>query len=132
MVVATARPDGTAIVSDVKSGGRRSVLEGTGQALFGVAFSPDSKYLLTGSNLLNTARLLAIDSDQLGGLTGRDKLISLGVQRITDTQLNQGRSREMDDECDILRRMEIPIFQIAEWEDNDTALVCPFPFLMKG
>src|SRR5262249_40075250 len=50
MVVATARLDGTAIVTDVKSGDPRLVLEGTGQALFGVAFSPDSKHLLTGSN----------------------------------------------------------------------------------
>jgi hypothetical protein len=132
MVVATARLDGTAIVTDVKSGGRRLVLEGTGQALFGVAFSPDSKYLLTGSNLLNTARLLAIDADQLGGVAGRDELISRGVQRIAGTQLNQGRSLETDDECSILRRMEIPIFKIAEWDDNDMALVCPFPFLGKG
>jgi DNA-binding beta-propeller fold protein YncE len=132
MVVATARPDGTAIVTDVKSGGRRLVLEGTGQALFGVAFSPDSKYLLAGSNLLNTARLLAIDADQLGGVAGRDELISRGVQRIAGTQLNQGTSLETDDECGILRRMEIPIFKIAEWDDNDRALVCPFPFLGKG
>jgi hypothetical protein len=95
--------------------------------LFGVAFSPDSKYLLTGSNLWNIARLLAIDRDQLGGLTGRDKLISLGVQRISGTQLNQGKSTETDDECSKLRMMEIPIFKIAEWDD--AALVCPFPFL---
>ena len=39
-----------------------------------------SKYLLTGSNLLNTVRLLEIDSHQLWDVTNRDELISLGVQ----------------------------------------------------
>jgi len=131
MVVATARRDGTAIVTDVKSGDRHFVLEGAGQGLFGVAFSPDSKYLLTGSNLLNTARLLAIAGDQLGGVTGRDKLIALGLQRIAGKQLDQGTSDNSDDECSILRKMQIPIFQIAEWDDKDRSLVCPFPFLGK-
>jgi WD40 repeat protein len=119
MLVATAGRDGAAVVTFLKGDGRRLKLEGAGQSLFGVAFSPDSKYLLTGSNLSNTIRLLAIDLDQLESVTRSRDLISLGMQRVAGLLLDQK-------ECDILREMQIPIFQIAEW---GSSVVCPFPFL---
>jgi WD40 repeat protein len=125
MVVATADATGTAFVTSIKMDARGLKLDGTGQGLFGVAFSPDSKYLLTGSNLLNTVRLLAIESDQLWDVTNRDELISLGVQRVAGMQLDQT-------ECGILREMDIPIFNIINWDAKDMDLVCPFPFLGKG
>ena len=119
MLIATAGRDGTAVITSLKGDGRRLKLEGAGQSLFGVAFSPDSKYLLTGSNLSNTIRLLAIDLDRLERVTRSRNLISLGIQRVAGLLLDQK-------ECDILREMQIPIFQIAEW---GSTLVCPFPFL---
>ena len=84
-----------------------------------------SKYLLTGSNLLNTVRLLEIDSQQLWDVTNRDELISLGVKRVAGMQLDPA-------ECSVLREMEIPIFNILKWDAKDMALVCPFPFLGPG
>ena len=63
-------------------------MDGGGQSLFGVAFSPDPKYLLTGSNLLNTVRLLEIDSHQLWDVTNRDELISLGMRRVAGMQFD--------------------------------------------
>ena len=123
MVVATAGATGTAFVTALKMNARGLALDGSGQSLFGVAFSPDSKYLLTGSNLLNTVRLLEIDSHQLWDVTNRDELISLGVKRVTGMQLDPT-------ECSVLREMEIPIFNI--WDTKDMELVCPFPFLGPG
>ena len=123
MVVATAGATGTAFVTALKMNARGLALDGSGQSLFGVAFSPDLKYLLTGSNLLNTVRLLEIDSHQLWDVTNRDELISLGVKRVTGMQLDPT-------ECSVLREMEIPIFNI--WDTKDMELVCPFPFLGPG
>ena len=125
MVVATAGATGTAFVTALKMNARGFALDGIGQGLFGVAFSPDSKYLLTGSNLLNTVRLLEIDSHQLWDVTNRDELISLGVQRVAGMQLDPM-------ECGVLREMEIPIFNILKWDAKDMDLVCPYPFLGSG
>jgi WD40 repeat protein len=125
MVVATAGATGTAFVTALKMEARGLALDGSGQGLFGVAFSPDSKYLLTGSNLLNTVRLLEIDSHQLWDVTNRDELISMGVKRVAGMQLDPA-------ECGVLREMEIPIFNILKWDAKDMALVCPFPFLGPG
>jgi hypothetical protein len=108
---------------------RQLEMDGSGQGLFGVAFSRDSQYLLTASNLSNTIRLLEIDdtqswrSAQLPDLVKREVLISRGTQQVSGMRLDLA-------ECSILREMKIPIFNVIKW-DNDL-LVCPYPFLGAG
>ena len=81
----------------------------------------NSKYLLTGSNLLNTVRLLEIDSHQLWDVTNRDELISLGVKRVTGMQLDPT-------ECSVLREMEIPIFNIMGYQRYGVSVPIPLPW----
>jgi WD40 repeat protein len=126
-VVATARANGTAVVTPLVMDARQLEVDGSGEGLFGVAFSPDSRYLLTASKSSNIARLLAIDDTpsslitELPDLIKTDVLISSGIQQVSDTQLNQT-------ECSILRKMQIPIFDVIPWENA----FCPYPFLWRG
>jgi WD40 repeat protein len=122
MVVATAGADAAAIVTNVDTGKQRLALGGGGRGLFGVAFSPDSNYLLTSSNLNATVSLWDI-GDNAVQARSRDELIKLGQVRLADVNLRP-------DECEALREMHIPIFEFAEreWKDkNDT--FCLFPLL---
>jgi hypothetical protein len=91
--------------------------------LFGVAFSADSKYLLTGSNLLPTASLWAVGNFEVLP-TDRSALIALGSQHLVQTRLTQ-------EECDLLREMHIPLFELAEqlWTDDEKKALCMLPFL---
>src|SRR5262249_42615065 len=108
----------TAVVTAVRSGRERLRLGGGGQSLFGVAFSPDSNYLLTASNL-DAVVSLRINGDDDVAATGRRELLALGSQRLAEMSLTE-------DECEALRAMHIPIFEVV---DNDKNRLCPFPFL---
>ena len=127
-VVATASSDGTAVVTPLTMDTLQSEMDGNGQGLFGVAFSPDSRYLLTASHLSNTVRLLEIDDAQawklapLPDLIRKQVLISRGVERVSRMQLDKA-------ECTIFQKMQIPIFNVIQW---DNPLVCPYPFLGAG
>src|SRR5262249_43803880 len=98
-------------------------------ALYAIAAIPEENAALNESLRRIIAENGAPDIDQLGALTGRDQLISIGVRRIARIELNQDMQSNEMDECSLLRRMEIPVFQILEWDDSSTSLVCPFPFL---
>jgi WD40 repeat protein len=131
-VVATAGNDGEAIVSDPDTGKMLYRLGGnqwgtpTQQRLFGVAFSPDSKYLLTG-NLDGVARLWAVgdDEDQAVAVADRDELIRIGGERMGANAMVLPAT-----ECQTLRSKGIPIFVFADspWERLKEEL-CPLPFL---
>jgi hypothetical protein len=132
-VVATASEDGEAFVSDPDTGKLVYRLGGnqwgtpTQKRLFGVAFSPDSKYLLTG-NLDGVARLWAVgdDEDRAIAGAGRDELIRIGGERIGANAMVLPAA-----ECWTLRSKEIPIFVFADrpWEERLKAESCPLPFL---
>jgi WD40 repeat protein len=141
MVVATAGADGAAIVTDVDTRKERLALGGRGQIgpaatstttapatndLFGVAFSTDSNYLLTGSNLSPVASLWAIGDNPVKA-NNRNELIELGVQRLAERTLRP-------EECQVLREMQIPIFEFAQLgrSDNDKDMVCLLPLLVGG
>jgi WD40 repeat protein len=117
-VVATARPDGTAVVTNVHTRDEQ-YFAGGGQGLFGVAFSPDSKYLLTG-DLNGVVGLWSMVLPERRPRS-RNVLIELSVQRLSDMALN-------DYECRILRQMGIPIFVAA---DKDSSVICQLPFLWQ-
>jgi WD40 repeat protein len=120
-VVATASANGAAFVSSSRTG---MVLDqfGAGQSqMFGAAFSPDSRFLLTG-NLDGVARLWAVGDYQVAANT-REALIAYGAQRFTNTSLTP-------DECEKLRAMDIPIFALADrGYDKERSFICPLPFL---
>ena len=89
--------------------------------MFGAAFSPDSKYLLTG-DLDGVARLWDIGSNEVAA-SDREALIALGAQKIADTKLTPA-------ECGKLRAMDIPIFALADrGYENERAFICPLPLL---
>jgi hypothetical protein len=123
MVVGTAGKDGTAFVADANTGELRYRLGGGGPGLFGVAFSADSKYLLTGSNLLPTASLWGVGDLEVLPVD-RSALIARGSHHLVQTQLTQ-------EECDLLREMDVPIFKVAEqlWTDDEKKASCMLPFL---
>jgi WD40 repeat protein len=121
-VVATATPNGTAFVSDANTG---KVLDqfggGGGNPMFGAAFSPDSKSLLTGS-LDGVASVWALDKYEVPG-NDRQALIAFGAQRLTSKNLTR-------QECEKLRAMDIPLFAIADLDYTaEHGFMCPFPFL---
>lgn len=116
-LVATARADGTAVVTNVDTRDEQ-YLGGGGEGLFGVAFSPDSRYLLTG-DLNGVVGLWSMVPHDIV-LNRRDTLIEVGLQRVSDMTLG-------DNECRILRDMRIPIFRQAD-EDS---VICQVPFLWQ-
>lgn len=124
-LVATAGKDNAAVVSDPRTGEiKHRFRSPSAPPLFGIAFSPDSKYLLTG-NLDGTARLWSIDDDQVR-TRDRDELIRYGKQLTTSDVISL-----TGDECQALRRLGIPIFEIGDraWDEPERALFCPLPFL---
>jgi WD40 repeat protein len=122
LVVATANVNGNALVSDARTGEVLHELGGGGRSpIFGAAFSPDSKYLLTG-NLDGVARLWDVGNNDVP-VNGREALIAVGAQRITNTSLTP-------DECEELRAMDIPIFALADrGYEKERSFICPLPFL---
>jgi Tol biopolymer transport system component len=121
-LVATATDKGEVIVVDPR-GGRDKLdqLGGTKNPILFVAFSPDSKFLLTG-DLGGVASLWIMDADQ--GLSGdRDALIKLGAQHVGSLDLTEN-------ECKVLREMQIPIFaQEVENFEEEESFICPLSFL---
>jgi DNA-binding beta-propeller fold protein YncE len=130
-VVATASDDGAAIVSNPSTGetvarfGGNPLAPPMRRKLFGVAFSPDSKYLLTG-NLDGVARLWAMGANEVPAV-GRDELIRLGRQLIGDSEM----ALSPGPECEALRKLGVPIFTFADkpWDETSKAILCPLPFL---
>ena len=124
LVVATSGTDGEAIVSDSHSGNIEYRFRSpSGRPLFGAAFSPDSKYLLTG-NLDGAARLWVIGPTEVTA-AGRDELIRTGRKLFNGADMTLNKS-----ECDALRNLHIPVFQFADtpWKGQHD-LLCPLPFL---
>jgi WD40 repeat protein len=120
-VVATASATGTAFVSDALTGMELDRFGGGGQTpMFGAAFSPDSKFLLTG-NLDGVARLWDLAKYEVP-MNDRAKLIALGAQRIMNMSLT-------DDERKRLRAMNIPIFAFADSGYEGGQDIRPLPFL---
>jgi DNA-binding beta-propeller fold protein YncE len=122
MVVANADRDARAIVAKLDVQGE-FVSIGAGRSLFGVAFSPDSNYLLTGSNLDGHVRIWIIGNDQLTKID-RNELLKEGLMRISLHDLNLNER-----ECVLLRTMGIPIFDLAEKDQLDS-VDCAFPLLV--
>jgi DNA-binding beta-propeller fold protein YncE len=116
-LIATAKDDGTAIVTDLSTGKLAWLLEGEGQALFGVAFSSDSKYILTG-NLKGAVGVWLMDKNK-EIFPRREDLINLGLQRLPDRPLTLP-------ECRTLQSMQIPVIVAsADNTSRDDARSCP-------
>jgi hypothetical protein len=91
--------------------------------MFGAAFSPDSKFLLTG-NLDGVARLWDLAKYEIAA-NDRDSLIAFAAQRFTNATMNLTK-----DECDKLRAMDIPILAFADQGyEKERGFICPLPFL---
>jgi DNA-binding beta-propeller fold protein YncE len=120
-LVATATDKGEVIVVDPRSGDKLDQLGGSKNPIFSVAFSPDSKFLLTG-DLGGVASLWNVDADQ--GVSGdRDALIKLGAQHVESLDLTEN-------ECKVLREMQIPIFALqVENFAEEASFLCPLSFL---
>jgi hypothetical protein len=120
-VVATASPNGTAFVSDANTGMVLDQFGGGENPMFGAAFSPDSRSLLTGS-LGGVASLWALGKYEVPG-NDRNALIEFGAQRLTRINLRQ-------QECEKLRAMDIPLFAFADLDYKvERGFMCPLPFL---
>jgi WD40 repeat protein len=122
-LVATAGADGTAIVAEVGTGRLRKRLTGN-QPFFGLAFSPDSEYLLIGT-LDGTVRLWKTGGDKGVVPEDREELLPAGVKRVIDMTLTI-------EECQTLRNMQIPILAVAErdWSEAERNSVCAIPALV--
>jgi WD40 repeat protein/energy-coupling factor transporter ATP-binding protein EcfA2 len=114
-LVATAKADGAAILTDARTHQERAHLGGGGRALFGVAFSPNSNYLLTGDLNGVVGLWPMVRNEKIP--TDRNGLIELGRQRVSDMTLSY-------EECGALQQMKIPIFS-----DKATSGICQLPFL---
>jgi hypothetical protein len=125
-VVATARANGNAIISDATTGrrvGEAGFSEEDTTRLFGVSFTSDSNYLLTGT-LDGLANAWILGQNNVKA-TDRDSLIAIGRDRIGIKYLEP-------DECRILRDIRIPIYEAAEhnWREKDPeGRLCLLPFL---
>jgi len=119
-LVATATDKGEVIVVDPR-GNKLDQLGGSKNPIFGVAFSPDSKFLLTG-DLGGVVSLWNIDADQ--GVSGdHDALIKLGAQHVGSLDLTEN-------ECKVLRETQIPIFALeVENFAEEASFLCPLSFL---
>jgi hypothetical protein len=121
-LVATATDKGEVIVVDPRGRDKLNQLGGGGKnnPIFGVAFSPDSKFLLIG-DLDGVARFYYIDADQ--DVSGdHDALIKLGAQHVADLNLTE-------DECKLLREMQIPIFALEDKNfEKEANFLCPLSF----
>jgi WD40 repeat protein len=120
-LVATAGTDKVAIVASVN--GNELHRFPHEKEVFGVAFSADSKHLLTGS-LDGKARFWALAKVQVTG--DREVLIVHGAKRFPDKNLT-------GEQCSELRKLGVPLFMITQ-EDWASALPsnttsCPLPFL---
>jgi WD40 repeat protein len=124
-LVATATDKGEVIVLDPRGKDKPDQLVGGSKnAISGIAFSPDSKFLLIG-DLGGAVRLWSVDAEQ--DIPGdRDTLIKLGAQHIAQHMADLNLT---DDECKVLREMRIPLFMLAdknlEMEDH----FCRIPYL---
>jgi WD40 repeat protein len=121
-LVATASGKGEVILADPRGGNKLDQLGGGSEnPIFGIAFSPDSKFLLIG-DLDGVARLWNIDANQ-DASGDHDALIKLGAQRMPDLNLTE-------DECSVLREMHIPLFALADQNfKKEEKFLCPLPFL---
>jgi WD40 repeat protein len=121
-VVATATPNGTAFVSDASTGKVLDRFGGGGEnPMFGAAFSPDARSLLTGS-LDGVASLWALDKYEVPA-NDRNALIEFGTQRLTSINLTP-------QECEKLRAIDIPLFAFADLDYKaERRFICPLPFL---
>jgi WD40 repeat protein len=124
-LVATAGADGEAIVSDVRTGETQERFGSSSkESLFGVAFSPDSKYVLTG-NLDGVARLWIRRDSDVSDST-REALIKRGKARFKNEEISLTL-----EECEALRKLRIPVFDFADkpWGAKEGGPVCALPFL---
>jgi WD40 repeat protein len=121
-LVATATDKGQVIVADPRGRNNLDQLGGSKKPIFGVAFSPDSKFLLIG-DLGGVASLWNIDADQ--DLSGdHDALIKHGAEQVDSLALTE------KGECKILREMHIPIFELeVENFEKEAGFLCPLSFL---
>jgi WD40 repeat protein len=119
-LVATAGADGTAVVAEVSTGHLRKRLSAN-QAFFGLAFSPDSEYLLIGA-LDGTARLWKTGGGKGVVPSDREALLSAGVEQVVDMTLTM-------EECQTLRDMQILILAVVErdWPEAERNIVCAIP-----
>ena len=121
-LVATATDKGEVFLVDPRDRDKLDRLgDGSKNPIFGVAFSPDSKFLLIG-DLDGVARLYFVDADQ--DVSGdHEALLKLGAQHVADLNLTV-------DECKLLRKMQIPIFALeAQNFEKEANFLCPLPFL---
>jgi WD40 repeat protein len=124
-LVATAGKDGATIVSDPQTGKIAYRFRSSSDApMFGVAFSPDSKYLLTGY-LNGVARLWTTSQNEVDA-SDREELIRHGKALSTKNVISL-----KENECETLRHLGIPIFAFADrpWNETERSLLCPLPFL---
>jgi WD40 repeat protein len=121
MMVATAA-DATAIITESQTGREVLRLGGGRPGLFGVAFSPGGKYLLTGSHLNGAVRAWVVGDNEVIGINRR-ALLQQGLQRVGPADLSLD-----DDECLSLKAMNIPLVELAQQIQLDV-LVCGSPFL---
>jgi WD domain, G-beta repeat len=119
-IVATARMDGSAIGTDTAIWKEGWFLDGDDKRLFGVAFSPDSKVVITG-HLNGIAGAWLINPGEVAR-GGRNELLAQGSRSIDDI-----RTLSLA-ECITLHNMKIPIFLLAEstWQEDE---LCRPPFL---
>jgi WD40 repeat protein len=119
-LIATATTDGSAVGTDTANWKQGWFLDGDDQRLFGVAFGPDSKVVVTG---------------HLNGIVGAWLINPGAIPHLDrDALLAQG-SRSIDDirtlslaECIKLYSTEIPIFLLAK-STRETNERCRLPFL---
>jgi WD domain, G-beta repeat len=121
-VIATASTHGVAIISDSSTGEEVLRLNGNREDVFGVAYSPDSTYVLTG-HLDGLVGVWVTGSNNID-VSDRASMIALGLERMPEIRL-------VSNECALLQSMLIPIFEFANrnWKQVETRESCSLPFL---
>lgn len=123
-VVASAKAGGSAIGAGPRTGSELWSLDGGDQELFGIAFSPDSQYLLTGNVRGVVGASVILPGEVIK--TNRDALLAAGFRALVNVNVLSA------DECNVVRNMRVPIFALAGIpKDNDSqgTGACRIPFL---
>jgi WD40 repeat protein len=123
-VVATALADGTVVVTDVSTLQKNNSLWTGKQSLFGVAFSPDSKYLLISSEVSGYVSVFSMGAATPITIMDRDELLQMGFRRLINTSLTEP-------ECEKLASLGIPIFDksFRQKDKSVPQIACPLPLL---